>query len=215
MALNFKNHANIDPSNIIGADLAKSVSGNVEIIGKKNAIEIMAGATLKCDIKIEGDNNSIIIGAGCVVRGRILVKGNGQRVSIGDGTTFQSVYILCQEGCNVDIGRWCMFSRDIEVRTTDAHSVVEVATGQRINKPASIFVGDHVWVSVGALISKGASIPEDSIVGAFSFVNRAFMEKNTIIAGAPAKAVKAGVTWNRSRKDKFSDEELNFWKKIS
>jgi hypothetical protein len=28
----------------------------------------------------------------------------------------------------------------------------------------------------------------------------------------PAKVVKRGVTWNRNRKDKFSQDELNVWR---
>jgi acetyltransferase-like isoleucine patch superfamily enzyme len=146
------------------------------------------------------------------VRGRLLVKGDGQSVKIGKNTTFQSVYILCQESCNVEIGEWCMFSRDIEIRTTDAHSVVDVKTRQRINKPTSVKIGNHVWVGVGSLISKGSQIPNDSIVGAYSFVNKKFTEENVLIAGTPAKIVRHGVTWNRGRKPKFTQAQLEHWK---
>jgi len=196
----------------IAFDGVKSARGKIKVEGVGNRIEFSKDSLLNADIRIHGNNNKIIVGEGCAIRGQILVKGNGQQVIVGEGTTFQSVYILCQESCNVTIGRWCMFSRDIEVRTTDAHSVVSKISGERLNAPASVSIADHVWVSVGALISKGSVIPEDTIVGANSFVNGIFNETSTIIAGAPAKVVKKEVTWNRSRKSKFNDEELYFWK---
>ncbi len=67
-------------------------------------------------------------------------------------------------------------------------------------------------MSVGALISKGCSIPEDSIIGARAFVNSSFTEVGTIIAGSPAKVVKSGVTWHRGRKKKFGMAQLNEWR---
>jgi acetyltransferase-like isoleucine patch superfamily enzyme len=133
-------------------------------------------------------------------------------VSIGDSTTFQTVYLLCQEGCDITVGRHCMFSREIEVRTTDAHSLVDISSGTRLNRPQSIVIGDHVWVGLRALINKGASIPDDSIVGAAAFVNSAHSESHTVLAGVPAKVVRRGVTWNRGRKDSFTEEELLEWR---
>lgn len=65
-----------------------------------------------------------------------------------------------------------MFSRKIEVRTTDAHSVIDIETRSRINKAESIHIGDHVWVGLSTIINKGAVIPSDNIIGANSFVNK-------------------------------------------
>lgn len=186
--------------------------GSITIKGTGNHVEFAAGAVINGSIDIQGNNNRVLIGANAVIRGRFLIKGAKQTVSVGEQTTFQSVYLLCQEGCNVTIGRWCMFSRDIEIRTTDAHSVIDRSTGCRINAPASVTIGDHVWVSVGVFISKGATLADDTIVGANAFVNGAFDETGTMIAGAPAKVVKRGVTWHRGRKAKFSDEELDAWR---
>ena len=97
----------------------------------------------------------MVIGENCHFGGKIVVKDHSQTVVFGDHSTSVSVCILCQEGANVRIGRWCMLSRDIEIRTTDAHSVIDRETGKRLNTPASITIGDHVWVGVGAIINKG------------------------------------------------------------
>lgn len=186
--------------------------GDIAIAGTGNHVEFGKGSKFKGSVEIRGKNNRVIIGADCVVRGKIVVKGRNQTVSVGEHTTFQSIYLLCDEHCDIRIGRWCMFSRDIEVRTTDAHSVVDAKTGLRLNQPDSVLIGDHVWVGVGALISKGAVVPEDCVVGAYSFVNSIFAERQVIIAGTPAKVVKQGVTWHRSRKGEFSMDELDSWR---
>lgn len=202
----------IASDNEVSIDATANLKGSIVIKGQGNRVTFAKGVTFNGDLTIQGNNNEIILGQECVVRGRLLLKGKKQQIVIGEKTTFISVYILCQEGCNVNIGRWCMFSRDIEIRTTDAHSVVDVSSRKRLNLPESVIVGDHVWVGVGALLSKGTALANDSIVGAFSFVNTAFTEQNIIVAGTPAKIVKHGVTWQRGRKSRFTEEELNSWR---
>lgn len=191
---------------------SKLLSGSVRIKnGVRNRIEFGEDAVFRGTIVIAGHDNVVRIGGNCHYRGDILVKGNGQVVDFGDHSTSVGLHILCQEGCNVRIGRHCMFSREIEVRTTDAHSVIDMVTGNRLNMPEDITIGDHVWVGVGAIINKGSAVPRDSIVGARAFVNSKIREEHTVIAGAPAKVVKRGVTWNRERRDNFSGTEMFEW----
>ncbi|WP_249979312.1 acyltransferase [Vreelandella olivaria] len=201
-----------DEGNVVELYRAKKKVGALTIKGKGNEVFFGELSSYVGNITIQGDENKVFIGDDSVIRARILIKGHNQRVFFGQNTTIQSCYILCQESCNIEIGDWCMFSRDIEIRTTDAHSVVDVKTRERINKPASVKIGNHVWVGVGSLISKGTIIPDDSIVGAYSFVNKEFVDENVLIAGAPAKIVRYGVTWNRGRKPKFSKAQLEHWK---
>lgn len=199
--------------NTVDTGGAKSLKGLIEIArGSGNLVKIAEGSEFAGSIKVYGTGNRVLIGEGTKIQASILVKGSNQTVSIGDFTTIAGAYILCQEGCHVSIGRWCMFSRDIEIRTTDAHSVVDRKTGQRLNTPASISIGDHVWVGVRALISKGAKVPSDSIIGAMSFVNSSFEEDGVIVAGVPAKIIRRGITWNRSRKRRYSEAEMTHWR---
>lgn len=185
----------------------------IKIIGEQNLIEAGNNTLLNAEIRIRGHNNKLIIGSDSSIKGMVCIKGNNLTVSIGNHTTFGNVYILCQENSNVYIGNYCMFSRDIEIRTTDAHAIVNLENRKRINPAESISIGNHVWIGVGVLINKGSIIPDDSIIGAKSFVNKKFTESNTVIAGVPAKIVKTNVTWNRTRKKLYSEEELFDWKR--
>lgn len=105
-----------------------------------------------------------------------------------------------------------MFSREIEVRTSDAHSVIDRSSGLRVNAAGNVLIGDHVWVGLRSIINKGARVPSDSIVGAMSFVSAEFEEEGVVIAGTPAKIVKRGITWSRSRRVHFAPDDLTNWR---
>ncbi len=53
-----------------------------------------------------------------------------------------------------------------------------------------IFIGKGSWVAGNATLSKGARLPEDSVLSANSFLNKAFETPHAIYAGAPAKFIK-------------------------
>lgn len=201
------------PKNDIQLELASALAGSIKIgKGRGNVIRFGEGSRFSGSIQIVGNRNLIDFGAHTHIKGRILVKGNKQRVMIGDHTSSVDVRILSSEKCDIIIGRHCMFSRKIEIRTTDAHSIVDRETGRRLNGAGSVTIGDHVWVGLGVVISKGANIPTDSVVGAMSFVNRSFDEPGVVLAGAPAKVVRRGITWNRGKKKRYTREQLDFWK---
>lgn len=168
-------------------------SGNVLIMGNKARL-----GAIRLDVM--GKNNTIIIeDSVSYKRGHLRVVGDNQTFRIGKGTTIEKCYFLCTEDCNITVGENCMFSYEIVIRTTDAHSVLDLETRERINKAESISIGNHVWLGAEVMITKGVSLPDDCIVGARSICNRSVDEPHTVIAGIPAKIVKRGVTWDRER----------------
>ena len=199
-------------TNRIVAAEAKSVVGRIEFAGEGgNSVEIGADSDVTGVILVRGKGNHVRIGPGCTYRGRITIKGNGQRVLIGENTTAAGVSILAQEGCDVIIGANCMFSREIEIRTSDSHSVIDRTNLRRLNIPGSVTIGAHVWLGLRAIVSKGASIPDDSIVGAGAFVNKSFEEPGIVLAGSPAKVVRQNITWKRERQARFRASDIDQW----
>ncbi len=184
----------------------------IRLYGSGNRIELPKTSSFTGHITIRGQGNRILIGENCRLAGEFIVKGGNQTVTIGEGTTFESVYVLSLERCDVTIGRRCMFSRGIEVRTSDSHSLIRKRDGRRLNRAAPVVVGDHVWVGLGSILNKGTIIPEDCVVGAKSFVNKAFTESGVVLAGSPAAIVKRGVTWSRQRRRRLSQDEMEAWR---
>ena len=65
-----------------------------------------------------------------------------------------------------------MFSNDIEFRTGDSHSIVDLDTRKRINYSQNIHVGNHVWIGSRSIILKGVNIGNNSIIGTGSIVTK-------------------------------------------
>jgi acetyltransferase-like isoleucine patch superfamily enzyme len=180
------------------------------IFGKNNRVLVEPGCDLsELDIHIEGEDNFFRLSADCKLKGRIFMKGKRLKVKVGRNTTIEGVYIHCAERSSVTIGKDCMFSYDVELRTSDAHSLIDVTTSKRINPPGDIRISDGVWIGARAIISKGVELPPNTMVGAMSFVNKSFSEPNTIIAGVPAKIIRRGVVWDRSRRYEYTAEEMS------
>lgn len=181
--------------------IMKSVSFNIQ--GNNNKVVIRKSCVLhSLTFHIEGDNHSIEIGEGCHFEqgGVIWIEDSQCALTIGDGSTFENVSIaLTEPGSKVTIGRDCMFSYNIDLRTGDSHSIIDVKSRERANHAKDIAIGDHVWVAARSSILKGVSIANNSVVGMGAVVTRPFSESGVVLAGNPARIVKSGITWSRER----------------
>lgn len=90
-----------------------------------------------------------------------------------------------------------MFSREIEIRSTDAHKIYLKGEKLPINTPKPVIIGDNVWLGARAFISKGTVIPNGCVIGAMSFVSKSLEKENTIYAGVPVREIKTNISWKR------------------
>ena len=103
-----------------------------------------------------------------------------------------------EEAGTITIGEDCMLSGDITMDVSDMHSILDVETGERVNPPQDIEIGDHVWLAHGVRIMKGAQIGQHSVIGSRSMVLGG-IPAHSLAVGAPARVVRAGITWDRRR----------------
>ena len=174
---------------------------NIRIKGSNNKIVIGDFAQLPgACITIHGSNNTVTIGDWSYLGGTdLFIEDDGGCITIGDHTKFLGkTHLAVIEGTSITIGRDCLFSSDIQLRTGDSHSVLDME-GRRINASRDITVGYHVWVGTRAFLTKGAKVPPHSIVGACALVTKAFEEPHCSLAGVPARVVKQGVDWSIRR----------------
>ena len=175
----------------------KQVRGvsRVEFAGQNNRLIFGKNVTLdKCLIVFTDDNGSIEIGNNVLLRGEIRVT-RECRISIGNDTK-------CNKPCRVHaanrtsilIGSHCLLA-NVSLRSSDAHSIIDLKSGEKQKKSADIIVGDRVWIAENVSIYKGSIIGNGSIVGGGSIVTKQFPE-NVLIAGVPAAVVKTDVTWS-------------------
>jgi len=81
------------------------------------------------------------------------------------------------------IGRNCVIGDNCTINN-------DVTLGMKNSNDTSMpKIGDNVYISTGAKLLGGITIGDNCIIGANAVVNKSF-EKNSIIAGIPAKIVK-------------------------
>ncbi|EHM02236.1 bacterial transferase hexapeptide repeat protein [Acetobacteraceae bacterium AT-5844] len=58
-------------------------------------------------------------------------------------------------------------------------------------------IGDHVWIGDDALVLKGVTIGQASIIGARSVVTKD-VPPNSVAVGTPARIIRRNVTWEHN-----------------
>ncbi len=148
------------------------------------------------------------IGKSATVLERVeIIFSKNSKVEIEDGFTLSGGNLIIWASypdVTCHIGKDSMFSRDIIMLCGDGHVIQNKDTGEIVNKGGDIYIGNHVWVCARSVISKNSFIAEGSIVGVGSFVNKKFEEPNSILAGVPAKILRANeITWRRENHADF------------
>lgn len=168
---------------------------DIRFAGSGNRVEIGTGVRFKrLTILFTGDGGTVEIGAGCELRGEIRVNTGGQ-VVVGAGTKFnKDCRVHAGEGRTIRIGSGCLFA-DVGIRTSDSHTILDAASGERLNPAADVTIGDRVWLAERVLVYKGAAVGDDVVVGAGAIVTGA-IAANSVAAGIPARTIRGGIVWH-------------------
>jgi acetyltransferase-like isoleucine patch superfamily enzyme len=140
-------------------------------------------------------------GKGLIVRGRIEVVG---KVTVGEDVIFtRESKLLARKNGYIRIGNNVYFNG----ATVNSTISVEIGNDVIINHLALITdhdgygldgnspvekpvkIGDHVWIGLRAMILKGVTVGNNSVIGAGAVVTKD-VEPNTIVAGNPANEIR-------------------------
>lgn len=173
----------------------------ITINGNRNRVEIELPANfVNSHIVIDGDNNKFSLKTTYhrTIRHTTFGLEGGSEIHIGSGvSSYRDINIVAKNGKNIYIGDECMFAREIMVRNNDGHIILDKETGELLNAPEDIVIGNNVWIGMRSIILKGAEIKDGSVIGAMSLVNKKFDEENILIAGVPAKKIRSNIEWRR------------------
>ena len=172
------------------------LNGTITMRGNGNHLAIGPGVTAH-DLGITlGSNCKVLIGAKCILGSLFIHAGKRAHVTIGRNSGFSGrVRLMLHEAARIEIGRDCLLASETDVTVSDMHSIVDVASGERVNPARDVIIGDHVWIGQRAMILKGSQIEAGSIVGAGSIVT-GHVPPNSLAVGNPARVTRSGVTWN-------------------
>ena len=128
--------------------------------------------------------------------------GENGHCRIGDFTLLNGALIMAEE--SIEIGSHCLVSWNVGIADSDFHPLEPAqrlidaqALAPYFNdrparpklKTAPVKIADNVWIGMNAVILKGVTIGENSVVAAGSVVTKS-VEPNTVVAGNPALVVK-------------------------
>ena len=149
------------------------------------------------------DHLPYIVGTGRIALGdRVIFGGKvvfmfGNRgphtpeVSIGDHTFLgHSVGLSCSD--SIRVGDHCLIASGVQISDYDGHPVDAMRRRNEPTPPEGIRpvkIGNDVWIGSNAIILKGVSIGDRSVVGAGAVVTRD-VPPDVVVAGNPARIVK-------------------------
>lgn len=173
----------------------------INCIGEANTLCIQGPAKIRnCTVFIRGNFNKIVINSGVFLNEvDFYMEDDHNEAVIGEHSQLMGrTHLATIEGTRIIIGKDCLFSSELQFRTGDSHSIVDLE-GKRINPSEDIVISDHVWIGTKVTCLKGTNVARDSIVGATSTLCSKFEHGNTVIAGVPGRIVKTGVNWTTER----------------
>lgn len=124
-------------------------------------------------------------------------RGKSGLILLGAGVTSNRTNFLAEgpEGA-ILVGDDAMFAIGTSLRTSDSHAIVDIASRAQVNPPAPVLIEPHVWLGQDAIVMKGVRIGAGAIVAGRAVVTKDVAPR-TLVAGAPARVLRGGVTWTR------------------
>lgn len=149
----------------------------------------LSGSLFVCEkARLEVDAFDVYAGS------RINVNAGAELV-LGSGYMNHDCVIDCFS--SIRIGQNVVISERVVIRDSDNHFITWRGGNCNEDKPMSapIVIGDHVWIGMNVIVLKGVTIGEGVVVSAGSVVTKD-VPPHSLVAGVPAKVIKADVEWN-------------------
>jgi len=140
-------------------------------------------------LKIDEGAEFIVHGDFSFRTGIFISVNKGAKLEIGSGRTNTDVDITCFQ--NIRIGNHVFIAKGVIIRDSDSHSVER----DDYIETQPIVICDHVWIGMRAIIMKGVTIGEGSIIGAGAVVTND-VPPNSMVGGVPARIFRQDVSWS-------------------
>jgi acetyltransferase-like isoleucine patch superfamily enzyme len=133
-------------------------------------------------------------GATLCVTGRVAIY-TDFRIWLNEGATFTFGSGFANYGLNLScwedirIGNDCAIGERVTIRDSDEHHLTG-GSGPR----APILIGNRVWIGSGSTVLRGVRIGDGAVVAAGAIVTKD-VPAGCLVAGVPAKIIRADVEW--------------------
>lgn len=114
----------------------------------------------------------------------LLIKGDSESVKLSLAVSSGCFFAA---GNGIEIGEGTIWSHNV-VMTTGGHDFKDFSVD---DTPWPIKIGRKCWIGANVTILPGVELGDSTIVGANSVVTKSFPEGGVVIAGVPARVIKA------------------------
>ncbi len=144
---------------------------NVEVFGGPVGLGDFATVVATRDQKVRFSVWSVQDKGGSIALGSYCLIAPGVRIS---------------SGAEIVIGDNCMMANGVYITDADWHGIYDRAS---LGRAEPVNISSNVWIGDSAIICKGVSIGQNSIIGAGSVVVKP-VPPDVIVAGNPARVVR-------------------------
>lgn len=125
--------------------------------------------------------------------GEILLQARERNsiVLIGNRCSFSNnIFIIART--QIELGEGCLVGDRVTIMDADFHEIDPRAREKGVGsgETAAVKIGNNCWIGTDAMILKGVTVGDDSIIAPKSVVTKSFPAKS-IIAGVPATLVRS------------------------
>lgn len=178
----------------------KKLYGKNCIVERKNNTQIINGGKLVLNksrfthnkeysyLYMEDNSKLIIKNYFEIHRNADIYIGENAVLELGSGYIMDRLSLQCLE--NITIGNNVMISRNVAIRDSDSHQILD---GKHV-PTQPIHIGNHVWIGMNVTILKGVTIGDGAVIAAGAVVTKD-VPPHTLVGGVPAKVLKENVEW--------------------
>ena len=89
-----------------------------------------------------------------------------------------------------------MLGRNVIIYDSDFHAIYN-KNGIACNPPKPVKIEDHVWLTSNIIVQKGVTIGKDSLITAYTTINRDVASHSIFGGNSVGKLIKDEVAWGR------------------
>lgn len=128
----------------------------------------------------------IRLGSGAIL---IQARHPNAEIFIGEGNAFSNnISIVANE--RITIGDRCRIGDMVAIWDCDFHELQPETRNRSHGATAPVHIGNNVWLGSRAIVMKGVTIGDNSVIAAMSVVTKS-IPPNCIAAGFPARVVRS------------------------
>lgn len=171
-------------------------TGHIHVTGTGNVLRIetphIPGAA---NFTLTGGTRVVVDGECNLGSISVFALSPGVSIEIGAWTSFHGASIItAHEPARISIGAECLVGPDCTFSASDVHKVLDQHTRTRLNPAGDIVIGKHVWFAPRTTVLRNTTVGRECVVGVGSVLKGEYPD-NSMVAGAPARVVRSGVTW--------------------